>query len=142
MTVAAEPYALDSAYAGVRVRMTYKAARSGIGMPVAIPGRRHESGRVSPCISSLDPVGIDMTLNAGRVRTLNIVARHAALDVSPGQVRMEAAASPAPYHHKLCPQVRLRPEFELIDVSACRMASRAEVPGFMTCCAIRHLRRS
>jgi hypothetical protein len=87
-----------------------------------------------------DTISICVALHAGWISTLDIVARHAVLDVAPCNFRMAAAATAHSDPREIRTHVPGRLERSLRHVSACGVALHAKILSGMACEAFRRFR--
>ena len=138
MTVAAELLTFDTAYPSIRVGVADITRRTRIRMPGPVL-TAHEAGLMCPGIGASYSVGIHMTLYAGRVSSLGVVACSAVLDIAFCQLRMQTASASHTERYETTLLMRLREKLRLVDIAACFVARRAERLILMAGLAFRDL---
>jgi hypothetical protein len=138
MTVAAELLTFDTAYPRIRVGVADITRRTRIRMPGPVL-TAHEAGLVRPGIGPFYSVGIHVTLNAGWVSSLCVVACSAVLDVAFCQLGMQAATAPHTNRYESALLMRLREKLGLVNITTCFVACGAERLFLMAGLAFRHL---
>jgi len=135
MTIATEPNSGDPAGMRIGTSVTDITGRSRIGMPFALVVE-HEPSWMRPRVRTFDPVRIDVTPDAHRIRSLCVMTRRAALDVPFGHRCVKTSTGPDSDQRKVCLLVACGPERHLIHVAAGGVTLSAELLRGMTGCTL------
>ena len=136
MTVPAEVSSFHPIGLGIEVRVAVVAGCAGSSVPESLL-TLHVPRRMCSGIGPANTIGIKVTSDTGRIRPLDIVAAHAALDVPPGYRGMAAAARSPPLRDKSSPAMPDGPERWSRPTLPRHMALRTELLYDMTVVTVR-----